>query len=184
MIQVRLIWNWFEVMDIIDNEMGLVQDGIDPDGCVLNRNIWTYNQGVLLGGLMYLGNIDQNDTLLNMAYSIANSTLNHLTTNGILTEPCDEDLSCSDNNEIFKGIFVRYLRYLIDNSEPFYQEYYREFLTRNANSVWMTDSCFQGAECPMTFDDGPPLNNVTSPVFDVRWFGPYNYSQPQKVVCL
>ena len=118
---MKLILKWFEDMNIISKESGLVQDGIHPDGCELNENTWTYNQGMLMGGLMYLSNIDQNKTLLNMASGIANSTLSRLTTNGILTENCDKDLSCSDNNEIFKGIFVRYLRYLIDFSETFYQ---------------------------------------------------------------
>ena len=136
---------------------------------------------MLMGGLMYLSDIDENETLLDMAHSVANSTLTHLTTDGILTENCDKDRSCSGNNEIFKGIFVRYLRYLIDFSGPLYKQYYRDFLKRNANSVWITNSCFRGADCPMTFDDAPPLNNLTSPVFDVRWFGPFNYSQPQKV---
>ena len=41
-------------------------------------------------------------------------TCRRMTVDGVLMDPCDHDHSCNLDENIFKGIFVRNLRYLID----------------------------------------------------------------------
>jgi hypothetical protein len=101
------------------NEDSLVNNGLEGDAVCQNDGLttWTYNQGVILGGLVDLYQIDGGIDLLARAQSIAQSTIQTLTADGILQELCEKDDSCiasdgNDDAEAFKGIFMHYLAYL------------------------------------------------------------------------
>ena len=102
--------------------------------------IWTYNQGVIIGGLVNLWLIFKNTDYLDTAINITNSTINNLTIDGILVEKprsgnVSEDINTDQQQ--FKGIFVRYLAKLIKvlpDSNP-NKINYINFIKKNCNNV-------------------------------------------------
>jgi predicted alpha-1,6-mannanase (GH76 family) len=117
-------WSWFDHSGLT-NVDGLVNDGLA--GCVNNGGTtWTYNQGVLLGGLAELSLATGDASLLTPAYRVADAAIAHLAPRGILREPSEPD--CDGDQLIFKGIFAQGLARL--------GERYRGFLEANADSVW------------------------------------------------
>ena len=70
-----------------------------------DRSRYTYNQGVVLGGLVWLHKLTGDDELLTRGAAIIDAVLTHLTDgDGVL----EEAYRCG-NQALFKGIFVRYL---------------------------------------------------------------------------
>jgi len=127
-------WAWFNASGMI-NGQNLVNDGLN--GCVNNGSTtWTYNQGVILGGLTDLYKVTGDITYLNQATLIANAAVaNLIDGNGILREPCESG-DCGGDGPQFKGIFIRYLAYLYDVTR---NPAYYNFLFKNGHSVWFTD---------------------------------------------
>ena len=134
-------WTWFKASGMI-NAQNLVNDGLNstnPSACVNNgKTTWTYNQGVILGGLVELYQADQDATLLPQAEAIAGAAMVNLSTNGILTEP--GALSGGDGPQ-FKGIFMRNLMALyealpVTNT---LRTQYKAFAGANAASIWTND---------------------------------------------
>jgi predicted alpha-1,6-mannanase (GH76 family) len=125
-------WRWFDASGLI-GPTGLVNDGLTA-GCASNLGpTWTYNQGVILGGLTALHEITGEPGYLRRAELIADAALGGLTSPaGILAEP-REDAGCDGDQTQFKGIFARYLQQLLASSG---RPAYRAFLLANADSVW------------------------------------------------
>jgi predicted alpha-1,6-mannanase (GH76 family) len=134
-------WAWFRASGMI-NSRSLVNDGLnstDPATCTNNGGkIWTYNQGVILGGLVELYRADQDPTLLPEAEAIATAAVTHLSVSGILIEP--GNLFGGDGPQ-FKGIFMRNLMELYEAipSSSDQAGQYRSFAEANARSIWMND---------------------------------------------
>ena len=135
----RRQWAWFQASGMINGQR-LVNDGLTvrPDGTCANNagNTWTYNQGVVLGGLVELARASPRDgpALLADAAAMAAAAIKALSVNGILREVCDGDpQGCGADGAQFKGIFVRNLGYL-QRAAP--QDAFRDFLRANADSVW------------------------------------------------
>lgn len=132
-------WKWFQSTGIINRDH-LVNDGLSidkADGTCRNngRTVWTYNQGVVLGGLTEWYRATHDDGLLVQARVLADAGLAHLTDeNGILHDPCEPNCGADANQ--FKGIFVRNLYKL--NGEV-QEARYRSFFAANAASIWQTD---------------------------------------------
>jgi len=129
-------WQWFQNSGMI-NSQNLINDGLNatnPNACTNNgQTTWTYNQGVILGGLVELNKANQNSSLITTAQTIANATMTNLvTSNGILQEP---SISGPDQPQ-FKGIFMRNLMEL-DEASP--QSQYQTFVDTNVNSIWQSD---------------------------------------------
>jgi len=132
-------WDWFSASDMI-GPRGLVNDGLTAD-CINNaRPTYTYNQGVLLGGLGDLYEITGDGAYLRQGERVADAVLSELTTAGsagqpgILIEPGEPEMAgrrgdCSQ----FKGVFARYLCHFYQRSA---RPAYRDFILRNARSVW------------------------------------------------
>ncbi len=133
-------WTWFLASGMI-NASGLINDGLsdsNPAACKNNNGIvWSYNQGVILGGLVELSQAISDPTLLTRAQSIANAVLSPgsglLTTNGILV---DHGVSGGDAPQ-FKGVFLRNLMVLYA-AAPSAQ--FRSFAYANADSIWANDN--------------------------------------------
>jgi predicted alpha-1,6-mannanase (GH76 family) len=136
-------WNWFKASGTI-NSQNLINDGVNSvaNGCGNNGGqVWTYNRGVILGGLVELAQADNDPSLIAQAQTIANSVLNSYGTstplvdaNGILTE--NQPLNGSTDMPQFKGIFARNLATLY-NAAPV--PAYKTFLDNNASSIWNSD---------------------------------------------
>jgi predicted alpha-1,6-mannanase (GH76 family) len=132
-------WKWFEGTGMI-NAKGLVNDGLKIAGgagaaasCTNNgRTTWTYNQGVVLGGLAELAAADHDPNLGTVAQKIATAAITQLADqNGILHDPCEP--RCGADGVQFKGIFIRNL-VLLDKTAP--QRTYESFIDKNADTIW------------------------------------------------
>jgi predicted alpha-1,6-mannanase (GH76 family) len=132
-------WKWFEGTGMI-NAKGLINDGLNIVGgrgaaasCTNNgRTIWTYNQGVVLGGLVELAAADHDPNLKMAAQNIATAAITQLADeNGVLHDPCEP--KCGADGVQFKGIFVRNL-VLLEKTQP--QKSYKSFIDKNADTLW------------------------------------------------
>ena len=151
-------WQWFSQTGMI-NGNNLINDGlrINPDGsCVNNgQTTWTYNQGVVLGGLAELSPLNPDPSLPQAAQDIALAAISRLTdANGVLHDRCEPN--CGGDGVQFKGIFVRNVMVLND---AFPNDQYVQFAQTNADSIWNND---QGADDQTTYE------------FGVVWSGPFN----------
>lgn len=127
-------WRWFSASGLI-GPAGLVNDGLTA-GCANNGGTtWTYNQGVIIGGLVVLHEITGDGSYLGQAEAIAAAALRELTVPpGILTEPGERRTAARDRDRPqFKGVFVRNL-YELYRHRP--RAAYRDFILVNASSLW------------------------------------------------
>jgi predicted alpha-1,6-mannanase (GH76 family) len=151
-------WEWFSRSGLI-GASGLVNDGL-TSGCANNGGTtWTYNQGVILGGLGALFEITGDHAYLRQGESIADAALSRLATPpsasppGILVEPCQPGpADCNGDQAQFKGIFVRYLYDFWRRSR---RPAYRSFILSNARSLW---------------DNAKNADDE----FGLRWTGPFD----------
>ncbi len=134
-------WQWFAGSGMI-NDDGLINDGLTADCRNNGQPTFTYNQGVVLGGLAALYEITGDDGYLRAGEPIADATLRLLTSPvsgspaGILVEPGEASMAAArsrGDRTQFKGIFARNLADFARHSG---QPAYREFILRNAESVW------------------------------------------------
>eukprot|EP01113_Clastostelium_recurvatum_P038306 TRINITY_DN5715_c0_g1_i4.p1 TRINITY_DN5715_c0_g1~~TRINITY_DN5715_c0_g1_i4.p1 ORF type:complete len:348 (-),score=66.60 TRINITY_DN5715_c0_g1_i4:39-1082(-) len=150
-------WKWFLSTGMI-NARYLVNDG--TANCKNNNGTaWTYNQGVILRGLVDLYKITGDPSYVTEAQKIANATIQYLTTSGgILQESCEMTKNCNGDQMQFKGIFVRHLSYLHVETQgtPLHLSSYATWIQHNADSIWNTDR--SGTE------------------FGVYWSGPFSGS--------
>jgi predicted alpha-1,6-mannanase (GH76 family) len=125
-------WDWLAASGMIGPD-GLVNDGLTA-GCANNgQTTWTYNQGVVLGGLAALCELTADQGYLRHGERIADAALARLGgPAGILAEPC-EPSGCDGDQTQFKGIFVRHLHEFQRLSA---KPAYRAFILANADSVW------------------------------------------------
>jgi predicted alpha-1,6-mannanase (GH76 family) len=125
-------WKWFAASGMINGE-NLVNDGLDSACHNNRRTTWSYNQGVLLGGLTLLSQQTGDAKAIATAQSIALSAIARLTDlDGILHDPCEPG-RCGNDAPQFKGIFARNLA-VLNAAAPV--PGFRAFLRRNAESVW------------------------------------------------
>jgi predicted alpha-1,6-mannanase (GH76 family) len=154
----RREWDWFCARGLIGAN-GLVNDGLD-DSCQNNRGqTWTYNQGVVLGGLAELHEITGDAAYLRQGETIADAALSSLTTpapdarHGILLEPGEHRIARTDGDRPqFKGIFARNLYdFYVQSPRPAYSE----FISDNARAIWAN-------------------NRNSSNQFGLHWAGPFD----------
>jgi len=139
-------WAWFESTGMI-NSNSMVNDGLNSNCRNNGETTWTYNQGVILGGLVNLGTVTRNNTLISLAKAIADATISHIVyPNGVLKEPCEDSNNCGNDASQFKGIFTRYLgiltNYLGTVNDPA-KDTYLKWLQLNADSIISKDKTEQ-----------------------------------------
>ncbi len=104
-------YSWFVQSGMI-NSVNLINDGL-TDACKNNAGVvWTYNQGVILGGLVELFTADGHKReYLDLATKIARAvTLSSaFNSDGVLVESCEGAQKCNTDQDAFKGIFARNL---------------------------------------------------------------------------
>ncbi len=160
-------WEWFKASGMINAEQ-LVNDGLDAD-CRNNRQTtWTYNQGVIVGGLVELYRSTGRADYLTQAIAIGDAATTQLVNAaGILREPNERRGLRGGDGPQFKGIFIRHLAELYEVT-GFVR--YREFMERNAKSVWENNRDARGR-------------------FGGRWAGPVDsvdaarHSSALRVIC-
>ncbi|KAI1826545.1 putative glycosyl hydrolase [Xylaria intraflava] len=130
-------WKWFNATGMI-NGAGLINDGLTDDSACVNNGqpVWTYNQGVILAGLVQLSVATGDASYVNTAKSIADAVIKDtsLSPNGILTEnACATPDQCEPNGTAFKGIFMRGLAKLdaVLADHP-----YKSYIQQNAQSAY------------------------------------------------
>jgi predicted alpha-1,6-mannanase (GH76 family) len=132
-------WAWFLASGMI-NSKNLINDGLGNGqgqtagaGCTNNgQTTWSYNQGVVLGGLAELSAANPDPSLSQAAQKIAVAATSLLIdSNGVLHDPCEPH--CGGDGVQFKGIFVRNL-VLLNEVSP--QAAYKSFVDTNADAVW------------------------------------------------
>jgi predicted alpha-1,6-mannanase (GH76 family) len=144
-------WNWFVNSGMI-NGSNMINDGLTSSCANNGGTTWTYNQGVVLGGLAELYHITGNSAYLSWAETLANASARLLTVGGILQESCDPSGDCGADGDNFKGIYIRNLAtlYAIDHDGT-----HAAFIAKNETWLWANDR------------DG---NNN----FGLVWYGPFN----------
>lgn len=128
-------WDWFKSSGMI-NAQHTINDGLNITTCQNNGGtVWSYNQGVILGGLTELSRATKDNSYINTAKQIADAAIVNLTdANGILHDPCEPD--CGADGSQFKGVFARNLQ-ILQKASP--EARYKTFLQNNANSIWAND---------------------------------------------
>jgi len=132
-------WNWFKNSGLINNN--LVRDGRNVPGCGYSNANYTYNQGVILHGLIELSKATGDTSLLTTAKSIATAAVNRFNRNNVLYEGCEPN--CAGDGQAFKGIFIRYLRALATATNTIE---YDSFITATANSILANNTNSSGQQ--------------------------------------
>jgi predicted alpha-1,6-mannanase (GH76 family) len=135
-------WAWFQGSGMLTGSH-LVIDGLAACRPDMSSPTWTYNQGVLIGGLVALARMTGSEAPLATAERIAEAVMDSeaLSPRGILRDPC-EPSSCDEDQPLFKGIFVKNLKLLADQAGRLGRAAgvsYAEYLRRNAAAVWSND---------------------------------------------
>ena len=136
--RARSEWTWFTGTGMI-NSSSLINDGVNLSTCGNNgQAVWSYNQGVVLGGLAELYKATGDATLLTTGQRLANASTTNggLNPSGILTDPCEAGGGCGADGPSFKGAYVRGLGAFnaVLPSHP-----YSAYLTRQAASAYAHD---------------------------------------------
>ena len=143
-------WQWFEGSGLI-NAQNNVNDGIDLSTCTSDDGFfWSYNHGVIIGGLLELYQANANSTYITIAENIAIAAMTELSdSKGILQEKCEPN--CGSDAPQFKGILMRNLQYL-QQASP--NDTIKDFVQTNANAIWSRD---QGSNQTLGLTwSGPP----------------------------
>lgn len=122
-------YEWFKTHNFT-NAQGLVVDGFHVSGNQTtcderDEMVYTYNQGVLLSGLRQLWEATGDTGYLTDGYAYVQTTINAtgwnahsraqagewagLGRNGIMEDYCDAPANCSQDDQIFKGIYFHHL---------------------------------------------------------------------------
>ena len=134
-------WEWFRRSGMI-GPAGLVNDGLTSDRRNNGKPTYTYNQGVILGGLGSLYEITGDRGYLSEGEHIVDAVVRDLTSPadsqvpGVLVEPGEEDMAATGrrgDRSQFKGIFVRNLH---DFTRHVDRPDYQDFIRHNADSIW------------------------------------------------
>ncbi|MGW4397873.1 glycoside hydrolase family 76 protein [Amycolatopsis nivea] len=132
--RARTAGDWYLRSGLI-NSAGLVNDGLTANCANNGQTVWTYNQGLAIGGFTELWRATGDQSYLDAAHRLADSAITGLTSGGVLVESCESG-SCDENQKQFKGIFLRYFGDLATASAD---QKYRDFVQRQADSVWLRD---------------------------------------------
>jgi predicted alpha-1,6-mannanase (GH76 family) len=98
-------WSWFQNSGMINGDH-MINDGLTASCANNGQTTWTYNQGVVLGGLAELNRATGDSSLLTTARTLADASTTKLVSGGVLREPGEGD-SCTGDGPTFKGAYVR-----------------------------------------------------------------------------
>lgn len=127
-------WAWFAASGMIGPD-GLVNDGLDAACRNNGAPRYTYNQGVILGGLSDLTTMTGDPQYRSIALRTALAAIRTLTTaDGLLVEPSDQ---LGADGPMFKGVFAFHLGRLVETlPDGADRAEIRAWLHRNGEAVW------------------------------------------------
>ena len=179
-------WNWIQKHSLIDPTTHLLADSLSLSTCKSGGGAgWTYQQGVLVGGLAELavGMPASSNRFTDQAIQLVEGVKTHMTRDGVLMERCDDKTgadACNADARMYKGLFVRNVRYLIDNlarhqGNAALIRNYTQWLTVNAKAL-TNSSCIPepeqggGETCHIWWLFGKSLNNHSiGPLYGSSW---------------
>jgi len=197
-------WQWVQATQLINPTTHLVGNSVNSATCTGdNAKAWTYQQGVLIGGLVELykgvhanhqGSPRRNSdagNLLHTAHQLADAVISQLCSNAsVLLESCDRSPGgpCNEDARMYKGIFARNIRYLIDTLDEgdARRTTYTSWLELNAESVLQHSQCNPGPRassnstaCNTLWTFGrSPRRYIAGPLFSSSWEGPFTRGAP------
>lgn len=129
--QARAEWDWFSGTGMI-NGSNLVNDGL-TDSCAPTGATYTYNQGMVLGGLTELYQATGDTAYLDSARRLADASTTDrgLNPDGILADPGEPGSDGGGDGPSFKGAYVRGLGAL---NAALSGHPYSSYLSRQAES--------------------------------------------------
>jgi predicted alpha-1,6-mannanase (GH76 family) len=139
-------WNWFSRSGMV-NAQHLVNDGLNANCTNNGAPTWSYNQGVILGGLVEMWRLTGQRSYLFEAEQIAEATVKKMVypKSGVLRDVCDEwSGGCTGDALIFKGMFAQGLARLY-NADRGNKPQYADFLKTSADSLWNNSRTHQNA---------------------------------------
>jgi hypothetical protein len=129
---------WYRSSGLI-NSSGLVNDGLTSSCANNGSTVWSYNQGLAIGGFTELWRVTGDSSLLTVARTLADAAISspQLTRGGVLTESCDiGSATCDDNQKQFKGIFMRHFA---DLARTTGSATYRQYIQKQSDTLWTQD---------------------------------------------
>jgi predicted alpha-1,6-mannanase (GH76 family) len=142
-------WTWFKGTGMITAKNQIVDGLANLTTCAAAGPIFTYNQGVLAGGLVDLAASTGDMTLLDQASAIAHATMTLMADpKGILLEaPCGGDVCVQ-----FKGVFMRNLAHLY-RARPLPE--FQTYMRHQSDNLWNSNRNAQnqfGYQWQLPFD--------------------------------
>lgn len=196
-------WQWIEASELRDSRSGLFRDGLNSSQCGASSGnddganaTWTYNQGIVLGGIADLFAATGDHSLLRFADELILAVMEHMTVpggggGGILDQEGGEPAhilvewacgtcggcagiapagACAEtwDSAMFKGAFMRFLGYLRRTPTLDFARasIYRRFAAANAASCWE----HARSSSRVYARAGPPQATM---LFGNDWRGPY-----------
>ena len=180
--KMHQLYNYIQNNSLINDTTYLVSDSATVNCTGSHEYGRTYDSGTLIGAFVEMYKVTKAADLLDLAHKMAFAIIEHNSNpDGILIEFCDP--YCDDDAIMFKGIFVRNVRYLIDElHDPYQQNYFRTWLNLQVQHNLEHNICDASpiSKCNITFKDGPPYYNKSGPVFSYDWRGPFRAGAPMQ----
>ena len=126
----KKVWQWFQASGMIRNS--LINDGLNSNCQNNQQTIWSYNQGVILGGLANLYIITNDVNYLNQAWDLASASMSYLSmnNNNIMNGYGNSD---NQNSRVFNGIYLHYLaKYAVAEVDSSRRKKIANFIFNNA----------------------------------------------------
>lgn len=134
--QAQQEWTWFKSSGMISSE-NLINDGLNTTTCKPAGLRYTYNQGVVLGGLVELYKATNDPTVLESARTLADAstTSTDMNRNGILDAATENSYSttCGGDGSAFNGAYMRGLGML---NAQLTDHPYSTYLVNNMNAAY------------------------------------------------
>jgi predicted alpha-1,6-mannanase (GH76 family) len=171
--------HWFVRTSGMINAAGLINDGLTADCRNNGGTTWTYNQGVILGGLASLFVYDGNASHLAEAWYLLNSTLHSALVgqrDHVLRESCEGSNSCDGDQCQFKGILMRNVAQLaraMNATKDPYSASFPSFFPLQAAQTAIEQFLDFNVESICTYDVG---NGTEAGMLGLLWTGPFETS--------
>ncbi|KAL4230491.1 hypothetical protein ACF0H5_010873 [Mactra antiquata] len=167
---------------LINETTYLVSDGANANCTPQDIYGPTYNSGVMVGALAEMYKVTHNTLMLDLAFKVVVGKIEHSSdADGIFYEYCEPN--CDEDALMYKGLFVRNVRYLMDVlDDPVRRDYLQNWLELQINANLKYNLCDLDpiTKCNISYRDGPPYFNKTGPVFSPDWRGPFSYGAPMQ----
>ncbi|KAI8908020.1 glycoside hydrolase [Gorgonomyces haynaldii] len=150
----QLVYSWLK-QRIITSE-GLVYDGQDVDqNCGVSTSLYSYNFGILMGSMAWLGKATNNNQWFSDASVILRAAQANYVKSGVLVDECEPN--CRLNQIQFKALLARGMGYLSALSNVQADRDAIKSVLRSSMQA-MTPLCDANGNCPEVWSGGQQTN--------------------------